>query len=129
MNVVVAQRLVRHICGRCITSTTVNVGKVKEVIPADLYAKHFGKRVQTRLFKGKWCKACNKTGFTGRVGVFEVLEMTPAIRDLVVRRATAGEIKVKALEEGMTTMFEDGLAKVFAGVTTLEELLRVAKSS
>jgi type IV pilus assembly protein PilB len=129
VNVIIAQRLVRRICPHCITSSETDLSKVKSLFPEGLYKKYFGKRSGARLFHGKGCGACNNTGFAGRIGIFEVLEVTPAIRELVVRRADAGVIAQKAVAEGMTTMFDDGLRKVVEGVTTVEEVLRVAKAS
>ena len=74
--------------------------------------------------RGRGCVACSGTGFKGRVGLYEVMEMTEGIRDLVMVGATAVEIKRKALEEGMLTLRMSGLEKIKNGVTTVEEVLR-----
>ncbi len=74
--------------------------------------------------KGKGCGSCNNTGYKGRVGLYEVMEMSEGLRDLVLVGATAVELKRKALEEGMLTLRMSGLEKVKAGVTTIEEVLR-----
>ena len=74
--------------------------------------------------KGKGCTACYGTGYKGRVGLFEVMEITEGIRDLIMVGATAVEIKRKALEEGMLTLRMSGLEKIRNGVTTVEEVLR-----
>ena len=74
---------------------------------------------------GKGCVACSNTGYFGRIGVHEVLEMSEVIRDAVVKRASASEIRTIAVREGMTTMLEDGIDKVLRGVTSIEEVLRV----
>jgi len=129
VNVVVAQRLVRRICASCISSVSINAAKIKSAIPKDLFKKYFDARATIRQYVGKGCTICNHTGFVGRVGIFEVLEVTPSIRELIVQRADAGVIAAQAVKEGMTTMFEDGLRKVVEGVTTIEEVLRVAKIS
>jgi len=70
---------------------------------------------------------CQKTGYLGRVGIYELLEMTDPIKELVMQRANAVQIKKKAQELGMVTMIEDGLKKVEEGTTTLEEVLRAIK--
>ncbi len=128
VNVIVAQRLVRRICPHCVTSASVDLGKLKASIPKPVFKKYFGGRNSARLYHGKGCRSCNDTGFAGRMGIFEVLEVTVGIRELIMKRADAGVIAASAAEEGMTTMFEDGLRKAVEGITTIEEVLRVAKA-
>ena len=77
-----------------------------------------------QVFKGKGCGDCNGTGYKGRVGLYEVMEISEGIRDLIMVGATAVEIKRKALEEGMLTLRMSGLEKIKDGVTTVEEVLR-----
>jgi type IV pilus assembly protein PilB len=77
-----------------------------------------------KLFRGRGCGVCNGTGYKGRVGLYEVMEITEGIRDLIMVGATAIEIKRKALEEGMLTLRMSGLQKIKAGITTIEEVLR-----
>ena len=77
-----------------------------------------------KVMKGRGCATCNGTGYKGRVGLYEVMEMSEGIRDLVMVGATAIELKRKALEEGMLTLRMSGLEKIRNGVTTLEEVLR-----
>ncbi len=98
--------------------------KFKESIPENIYKKHFGKGDTMKLAYGKGCSMCNKTGFEGRVGIFEVLEISEGIRELIMQKANADVINNKAIEEGMTVMLEDGIIKVLNGVTTIEEVLR-----
>jgi type IV pilus assembly protein PilB len=74
--------------------------------------------------KGKGCAACNATGYKGRVGLYEVMEISDAIRDLVMAGANAIDLKRTALEEGMLTLRMSGLEKIKNGVTTVEEVLR-----
>ncbi len=105
----------------------MNILKFKDVIPPDLYKKYFGVKENVKLFHGKGCSFCSNTGFSGRLGIFEVLEVTDA-RSLIMQRSNADIITQKALQEGMTTMFEDGIKKVQKGVTTIEEVLRNAIS-
>ena len=84
---------------------------------------HTNKEVE--LFRGKGCKRCFQTGYKGRVGITEVLIFSQQIKELVLARAGESKIKAAARAEGMKTMREDGLAKTVAGLTTLEEVLRV----
>jgi len=78
------------------------------------------------ISKGKGCNQC-KEGYKGRIGIYEVLEVTPAIGELVVKNASSEEINQKARAEGMFTMLEDGFLKAKNGVTSIEELIRVTK--
>ena len=77
-----------------------------------------------QLCKGRGCGVCNGTGYKGRVGLYEVMEISEGIRDLIMSGATSVEIKRKALEEGMLTLRMSGLEKIRAGTTTIEEVLR-----
>jgi len=126
INIIIAQRLVRKICLRCIESYILEPKELKilkEVVDLD---KIMGRKVkELRLYRGKGCSACNNTGFSGRVGIFEVLEITEEIRSLIMKKASADEIQEMAKSLGMTTMTEDGIQKVLTGITTFEELIRV----
>ncbi|MDA0323513.1 MAG: ATPase, T2SS/T4P/T4SS family [Verrucomicrobia bacterium] len=102
----VAQRLVRVICTRC-----------KEPVERD----------GRTSYEGKGCRECHQTGFHGRVAICEILPLTDAIRDLVHKRSSSGEIMKVAVEEGMVTLNRDGWDKVERGVTTAEEVLRVTR--
>ena len=77
-----------------------------------------------KFYKGRGCGVCNGTGYKGRIGLYEVMEISEGIRDLIMVGATAVEIKRKALEEGMLTLRMSGLEKIKVGVTTIEEVLR-----
>ena len=77
------------------------------------------------FFKGRGCDGCNNTGYSGRVCINEVLVADEVIREAILRKASASEIKNLAISRGMTTMFEDGFKKVEEGITTIEEILRV----
>ncbi|MCL5411276.1 MAG: type II secretion system protein GspE, partial [Patescibacteria group bacterium] len=85
------------------------------------------KKMKLKLYKGKGCESCNGTGYSGRVGIFEVLPVTEKIGRLVLEKAPAVEIEKIAVAEGMITMKEDGYLKAIEGVTTIEEVLRVAQ--
>jgi type II secretory ATPase GspE/PulE/Tfp pilus assembly ATPase PilB-like protein len=78
------------------------------------------------FYKGKGCATCGLTGFKGRVGIFEILEVNGDMRDLIIKAPRTLDIWNLARKQGMATLFEDGLEKVKSGMTTLEELIRVA---
>ncbi len=75
-------------------------------------------------YKGQGCKTCNGTGYKGRIGLYEVMEITEDIQELILVGASAREIKRKAVEQGMLTLRQSGLSKLKAGLTTLDEVLR-----
>ena len=79
------------------------------------------------IYKGTGCPVCHNTGYVGRLGVFEVLEVTKDIRAKILAKADSDVIVDQAIKDGMTTMMEDGLDKVVKGLTTFEEVLRVTK--
>ena len=114
---VLAQRLVRVICQKC---------KEPSRPPASLI-QEFQLKESAQLFRGKGCPSCKKSGYKGRVGIFELLLMDQAVKDLIVSRQPAHVIREAARKAGMRTLREDGLAKVLAGVTTMEEVLRVTQ--
>lgn len=127
LNVVIAQRLVRKICNVCVTSYKP-ADEARASMQKQIDFAGVGKyRVPEFLYKGKGCKLCNWTGYRGQIGIFEIFNVTEAIRDLVMKQASSDEIKRMAVKEGMTTMFEDGLRKVESGTTTIEEVLRVIR--
>ncbi|MBI4610588.1 MAG: Flp pilus assembly complex ATPase component TadA [Candidatus Rokubacteria bacterium] len=117
---VVGQRLVRVIHTHCKT----------EVTPDDEILARVGSKAREveTFYKGKGCAGCNQTGYRGRLGIFELLEVTPRISQLIAQKAEPAALYKAVLDEGMETMFQDGLKKVAAGVTTLEELIRVTYS-
>ena len=77
-----------------------------------------------KTYKGKGCPSCNDTGYKGRIGLYEVMEVTDEIRELILIGASALELRKKSIEDGMTTLRESGLQKIRAGITTIEEVLR-----
>ncbi len=133
VNIVVAQRLVRKVCIGCIQSLDVNVEQelLFERFPQakNRLLKMTGKNTikDLQLFAGKGCKVCHMTGYHGRVGIFEVLEVTDEIRDALMTHKNADQIGVIAREQGMHSMVEDGLRKVLVGQTTIEEVFRVSQ--
>lgn len=123
INAIIAQRLVRKICEHCKTQIDVPKPVVDDLLKVLGELKH----PEPKFFRGKGCDQCNE-GYLGRVGIFEVLEMTEAVEQLAVSRAPASKIAETAIKEGMITMKQDGIIKVFEGVTTLDEVLRVTQS-
>ncbi|MBM3244261.1 MAG: type II secretion system protein GspE [Candidatus Omnitrophica bacterium] len=114
---ILAQRLVRVICPKCKEKYT----------PSDEVMHDLGLKEKVELYRGKGCMHCKETGFSGRVGIFELLLMNEEIKNLVTAKASSGDIKKKALAQGMTTLYEDGMEKIKSGVTTAEEMLRVTE--
>lgn len=127
VNVVIAQRLVRKICEKCRASHALTETE-RKIIESDAHLAALVKEIGSALFyTGVGCSACGNTGYAGRIGIFEVLEMTDAIKVLVTKRASSGEIMEAARQAGMTTMMHDGVDKVTRGITTIEEVARATK--
>jgi type IV pilus assembly protein PilB len=120
VNLIQAQRLVRRICSNCKIEVTADVPS-KTLMEIGFAPDAVG---SFKIYKGRGCGVCNGTGYKGRVGLYEVMEISEGIRDLIMVGATAVEIKRKALEEGMLTLRMSGLEKIKQGVTTIEEVLR-----
>ncbi|HSR13854.1 MAG TPA: ATPase, T2SS/T4P/T4SS family, partial [Thermodesulfobacteriota bacterium] len=119
LNGVLAQRLVRRICERCKEPYTPSA---EEMSKLRLRWKETG---HMRFYKGGGCPMCNHTGYKGRIGVYEVLKVDPAIREIIAKDAGEELILKSALENGMRYMSDDGMEKVMQGITTVSELLRV----
>jgi type IV pilus assembly protein PilB len=118
VNLICAQRLVRRICSNC---------KEQLEVPeqALLDAGYTAEEVKTvKIYHGKGCTTCNKGGYKGRTGLYEVMEVTDELRELILVGASALELKKKAVELGMITLRRSGLTKIAAGLTTMEEVLR-----
>ena len=140
VNAVMAQRLVRVICPDCKEkdkpdkATVDSLRKLfnfeklmavmhhEEIVPAK--TKDFE---DLEFFKGHGCDKCSNTGYKGRIGIHELLEVTPEIAQMIVKRATTQEIQEAAENNGMILMWEDGFIKAVRGITTIEEILRVSK--
>lgn len=128
VNVVIAQRLVRKVCPACIYSHKISAD-ITKAIKSQMKAlgdTHI-KRIPETLFRGKGCPVCGGTGFTGQTALFEIFQIRENLREMIIARTPASKLRVQAVKNGMTTMFEDGLAKVERGVTTIEEVLRVVQ--
>ena len=132
VNVVIAQRLVRKICDRCRESHVMS-GEENALLHSfarsGLLIQESGYKDASaiRLFKGKGCAACGHSGFRGRTGIFEVLELGEELRPLILGKESSSRIEQKAAALGMKTMLEDGIIKALAGTTTLQEVFRATK--
>ena len=124
VNGVVAQRLVRTLCGHCREPRPVLPEMVEQ-----LQLGRFTKSDPITLYQATGCEHCNGSGYLGRTGLLEILELSDPVRRLILRRAESHEIKRAAAEAGMRTMYQDGMYKILAGTTTLEEVLRVTRDT
>lgn len=129
LNLIEAQRLVRRICSDCIVSYKPDSSIVNAIERQLTDLKIDTKfKMPAQLYKGAGCLACNDSGYKGRLGIFEILNVTEDIRKLIVDPAfTLSSLRVAARKGGMITMFEDGLKKIERGLTTIEEILRVIR--
>ncbi|MEO6509135.1 MAG: GspE/PulE family protein [Patescibacteria group bacterium] len=129
LNASLAQRISRRICMNCKESYQP-VEEIKnniiEVL-GDILPKQFKDGTPIALFRGKGCNECNNTGYLGRIAIFEVLKITPTINKMILQEASAKEIETQARKEGLIIMKQDGYLKALEGLTTLEEVLRVAE--
>ncbi|OGG12519.1 hypothetical protein A3D77_01135 [Candidatus Gottesmanbacteria bacterium RIFCSPHIGHO2_02_FULL_39_11] len=127
VNVIIAQRLVRKICQVCKAAKYIERGELVKNIPDSLISKYFGNATSLQIFAGIGCKLCHNTGYAGRIGIFEVLTVSKEIKKLITQKFDSDIMKQKAVDEGMSTMLDDGMDKIVRGQTTLEEVLRVTK--
>ena len=118
VHLICAQRLVRRLCKDC----KEEVNMPSQALIDIGYGTDEASKV--KLFKGKGCPTCNNTGYKGRVGLYEVMEITDAMREMILTGASSIELKNKAIEEGMITLRGSGLRKIKAGQTTVEEVVR-----
>ena len=118
LEVIIAQRLVRKICSKC---------KERDS-PSEELLSYLGAdelRSEITFYHGKGCEACHETGYAGRTGIFEIFTMNNKLKNMISNNATEDELEKVAKDNGMTTLLEDGIAKIKSGVTTCEEVLRV----
>ena len=132
VNLIIAQRLVRKNCEKCRTSYKITEEEKMIIanepgIQASLKARGITNLSKLNLYRGKGCSVCGNTGFSGRLGIFEVMEMTEELRELVTEKVSSDVLMKAARKAGMTTMLEDGLDKVFSGITTLDEVLKTTR--
>ena len=140
VNAVIAQRLVRKICTHCIMSYNLDKDAIED-LSDQMDLKEFLKMLKNEgaveakeehlskllFFKGKGCKKCGGTGYKGRLGIYEILEITEEIKRCIIAHADSSAIRVQAKKEGMTMMLQDGLVKAKNGITSIEEILRVTR--
>ena len=132
LSCVIAQRLLRKLCQFCKKETKPKK-EIKEVILKEVenLPEQIKKKVKTpsqiKIFEPAGCKKCNQEGFSGRIALFEVLEMTDQLSEIILKAPTIENLQQEARRQGMITMFQDGILKVLNGVTTIEEVLRVAE--
>lgn len=140
VNLIIAQRLVRIICPHCIASyylpanliedlaKQLDVKEILEVLEREgaISGKEtkFGELL---FYRGKGCNKCNMEGYKGRIGVYEILEITPEMQELIINRAPVEEFRKLSKKNDMITMLQDGIIKAKNGITTIEEVLRVTK--
>lgn len=140
VNAIMAQRLVRVICKDCKVKIEVEeamrgalakefaMEKLVDTINREgILEKKIKSFDDLEFFQGKGCDKCSNTGYKGRIGIHEILEITPEIQDLIVKRATSLDIQDQAEKQGMILMWQDGFIKATLGTTTIEEILRVTK--
>jgi type IV pilus assembly protein PilB len=118
VNLIQAQRLIRRVCKDCKREHAMPPEALMEVGFSAADAKAL------KTYKGKGCATCNNTGYKGRIGLYEVMEVNDEIRELILIGASSLELRKKAIEDGMITLRESGLQKIRAGLTTLEEVVR-----
>jgi type II secretory ATPase GspE/PulE/Tfp pilus assembly ATPase PilB-like protein len=144
INSLIAQRLLRKLCPYCLQSQTYSADTLKLVynskniveLVKKIALKHYTPeeinlmeyKDEFIFYKGMGCKSCGNTGYKGRIGIYEVLEMGEDIKKIIMEGKTSDEIEALAEENGMTTMLENGIEKALSGVTSLEEVIRVIKS-
>jgi len=117
-----AQRLVRRICKHCKEPVKVSKKLLEEAgIPEGTFPND-------EVFKGKGCSNCNQTGYKGRIGLYEIMPISPEIRAMILKGASSDDIAAQAVKEGMKTLRDDGIEKVKQGITTIEELMRETAS-
>ncbi len=122
VSAVLAQRLARKLCTHCCEMYSPSVEELIEArVAPDVAASSDG----MALYRKRGCPRCNQTGYRGRIGIFQLLIMTETIAELAVRKATRDEMEREAMSNGMRTLWDDGMAKVRAGLTSIEELARV----
>ena len=119
---VIAQRLVRRICSKCKKEIKITPDIEKILDEYEISGN------EITLYKGEGCPYCKDTGYKGRIAIFELMVITENIRDLINKNVTTGKLREAAIKEGMCQLREDGIKKVCEGLTTIDEVLRVASS-
>ena len=144
INSMVAQRLLRKLCPYCMQSQVYSADTLRMVynsknivdLVKEIALKYYSEDEINQLkyndefifYKGMGCKSCGNTGYKGRIGIYEALEMTDDIKKIILGGGSSDDIEAAAVKEGMTTMLENGIEKALSGITSLEEVIRVIKS-
>ncbi|MCI0469498.1 MAG: GspE/PulE family protein, partial [Nitrospirae bacterium] len=144
INCLIAQRLIRKLCPHCVQGQVYSADTLKLVynnrniveIIKRIASKHYSPDEIEQLgfddefvfYKGVGCKACGNTGFKGRTGIYEVMEMNDQLKKAILESGNSDEIEDIAVKNGMTTMLESGIEKALSGITSLEEVIRVIKA-
>ena len=117
VNTIVAQRLIRKVCMDCRIEVPMSKDQLVAagLSPADI--------AKAKVMKGRGCPTCNKSGYKGRVAIYEVLDFTPSIKEMVLKGESVAEIRKRAVLEGMKSLRQSALTKAAEGMTTLEEAL------
>ncbi|MFH1046978.1 MAG: GspE/PulE family protein [Patescibacteria group bacterium] len=138
-NMIVGQRLVRKVCQNCLRSyrlpkhavdelhKEVDLDTIWKTLRREGFVEKDQKIEDTTFWRGSGCTQCGDEGYKGRMGIYEILEVTPEISNLINENGSSDTIKRQAIKEGMVTMIEEGFMKAIKGVTTIEEVLRVTK--
>lgn len=131
LNLIIAQRLVRKLCSHCKKKENLDRGSIKIIEEVTktvaLESERKKMNIPKQVYRPVGCKRCNKVGYSGRIGVFEVLKITEELAKLILTKPSEDQIAKLAKDQGMITMKQDGIAKVLAGLTSIEEVLRVAE--
>ncbi len=140
VNAVVGQRLTRRICPDCKEEYKItkeyeddlkkeyNIDNLLSVMKVEKFIEEkITSLTELTFFRGKGCDKCGHSGYRGRRGIYEVMEVTPAIQELIMKQAPTNQIQEKAIAEGMIMMWQDGFIKCLQGMTTIEEVVRVSK--
>jgi type II secretory ATPase GspE/PulE/Tfp pilus assembly ATPase PilB-like protein len=140
VNAVVGQRLTRSVCPDCkeeykvdkeyeqVLKKEFNIDALIQIMKREKYVdSKVDSLSDITFFRGRGCDKCGQTGYRGRKGIYEVLEVTNEIQDLLLKHAPTNQIQDKAIEQGMILMWQDGFIKASQGITTIDEVLRVSK--
>ena len=122
VNIAIGQRLIRRICEHCKIAKKISpaeIASLSGIMPQKVLATH------KVFYFGKGCEKCNNTGYQGRIGIHEVLVMDAKVREAILKKVTASEIRRIAVSQGMMPMVLDGFEKAALGITTIEEVLRM----
>ena len=123
ISAVIAQRLARKLCSHCCEMYTPSADELlKARVSPDVAAAADG----MAFYRKRGCPRCGQTGYKGRIGIFQLLEMSESLEQLAAKKAAREDIERQAIEEGMRTLWDDGLTKVASGLTSIEELARVS---